>query len=457
MNLTDFAKSLFDINAIRFGDFLLKSGKRSPVYLDLRSIISYPLLLQQVADMMAERIQETPINRVCGVPYAALPLATALSLQTQIPLLIKRKEAKGYGTKKIIEGEYHPNDEILLLEDVVTSGQSLLETIAELEKEGLKIGKIITVVDREQGGLEKLQMAGYKAEALISISILLDVLFKEGRLEENRYQEVLQYLSNNSGEVKKKPARRLATSHPHPKAQQLLDIAHKKQSNLIASVDLSRCEEVLAFLQKTGHAICAAKLHIDILEDFSPEFISKLKALAEEKEFLLLEDRKFADIGNTQLLQISKGIFSIASWADFVTIHLIAGEAALKAIQDWQQENKPALIPIIEMSSEGALTDKNYIENCCRFLYQYPAVAGVVCQTFQPEKSLLKFTPGISLAAATDNKGQQYNSPEYAMNTLGSDFLIIGRGLYASADPALEADKYLKAVRNTGIFQKEGL
>ena len=92
MNQAQFARALFDINAIRFGDFLLKSGKRSPVYLDLRGIISHPKLLQNLAVVMADKMLPL-VKRVCGVPYAALPLATAFSLQTGMPLLIKRKEA----------------------------------------------------------------------------------------------------------------------------------------------------------------------------------------------------------------------------------------------------------------------------------------------------------------------------------------------------------------------------
>ena len=449
MNQAAFALALFDINAIRFGDFLLKSGKRSPVYLDLRTIISHPNLLQNLASDMAEKMLPS-VKRVCGVPYAALPLATAFSLQTSLPLLIKRKEAKGYGTKKTIEGEFAPGDEILLLEDVVTSGESLLETISELEKEGLKIAQIITVVDREQGGMERLRMAGYHAEALMSMSSLLSLLHQEGKLEKAQYEAVKDYLQNPEPVA---PPRSLPKTHAHPVAQRLLDIARKKQSNIIASVDLTRCSEVLEFLDKTGHAICAAKLHIDILEDFTPDFISRLKVLASEKDFLLMEDRKFADIGNTQLQQLSKGIFAIASWADLVTIHLIAGDAALKAIQDWHPEHKPALVPIVEMSSEGALTDAHYRDNCSRFLYKYPDVAAVVCQTFRPENGVLKFTPGISLRDKSDSKGQQYNDPEYAMNTLGSDFLIIGRGLYASSEPAKEAQRYLQAVIETGFFE----
>jgi uridine monophosphate synthetase len=89
---------------------------------------------------------------ICGVPYAALPMATAMSLESYIPLIIKRKEAKSYGTKKLIEGIYQKGQNCLLVEDVITSGKSLLETIPEIEQEDLKVSDIVVVLDREQGG-----------------------------------------------------------------------------------------------------------------------------------------------------------------------------------------------------------------------------------------------------------------------------------------------------------------
>ena len=171
-------------------------------------------------------------------------------------------------------------------------------------------------------------------------------------------------------------------------------------------------------------------------------------------DFLIIEDRKFADIGNTQLLQLTKGIYNIASWADMITIHLIAGEAALKALQHWDSANKPAQIPVIEMSSEGALTDKNYIAKCKSFMYQYSDVIGAVCQTEMMENNLLKFTPGINLSSTKDNKGQNYNSPKFAIENLQSDFLIVGRGLYEAQNPAEEIEKYLSEVRSLLFINK---
>jgi len=277
MNKDKLSKQLHDIKAIKFGEFTLKSGKKSSYYLDLRTIISYPKLLQDIASIITSKVSGN-IQRVCGVPYAALPIATAVSLQTNIPQIIKRKEAKGYGTKKLIEGEFNTNDEILLLEDVITSGISLIQTITELESEGLRIGKIITIVDREEGGMDKIKSMGYDIESLLTITELMDFLKKDNKIT-------------------------FPTIHNHPKGQRLLDISWEKKSNIIASIDLTKSSDILTLLDNIGHQICMVKIHVDIIEDFTWGFIEKLVKLSKEKNFMIMEDRKFADIGNTQILQ----------------------------------------------------------------------------------------------------------------------------------------------------------
>lgn len=448
-----FLASLVDIECIKFGNFTLKSGQQSPIYVDLRELVSYPNLLQDLAILFQEKIPNN-IDRVCGVPYAALPMATAISLHGNLPMLIKRKEAKSYGGKKIIEGKFNKGDKIVLIEDVITSGISLEETIVELEAEGLVIEKILVVLNREQGGIEKLLQKGYNAEALFSMSGLIQLLHQENKISTEVHQAVVDFLTASPiiDTQKKDTNFHLPVKHPNAKAQQLLDIAHTKKSNIIASVDLTTTQAILDFLNDVGRNICAAKVHIDIVSDFNSEFIIALKALATQHNFMLIEDRKFADIGNTQLLQISKGVHQISSWAHFVTIHVIAGEASLKAIEEWDEENKPALIPILEMSSKGALTDAHYIAKCKEFIGKYSSVVGAVCQKTTLDSKLLKFTPGIHLSASGDNKGQQFNTPQFAIENQHAHFLIIGRGLYEAQQPNVALKSYLEAVHATNIF-----
>ena len=150
-NKKDFFLEAYNLEIIKFGKFTLKSGIESPFYVDLRPLASDPKILKNLVNHLLKMLPLDNFDLLCGVPYAALPMATTMSLESYIPLIIKRKEAKSYGTKKLIEGIYKKGQNCLLVEDIITSGKSLLETIDEVENEGLKVSDIVVVLDREQG------------------------------------------------------------------------------------------------------------------------------------------------------------------------------------------------------------------------------------------------------------------------------------------------------------------
>lgn len=185
MDKRELALELFDIQAIKFGSFTLKSGLHSPIYLDLRLIISYPGLLTRISEMMWEKAVSLEFDLVCGVPYTALPLATCFSTAHDIPMILRRKEAKEYGTKKRIEGVYRKGETCLILEDVMTTGSSILETAASLKEEGLIVRDAILVVDREQGGKEKLAGQGIRAHPLTSLSEVASSLYDAGKIDKS--------------------------------------------------------------------------------------------------------------------------------------------------------------------------------------------------------------------------------------------------------------------------------
>lgn len=191
------ALELYRIGAIKFGEFKLKSGILSPIYIDLRLIISYPALLKKIAALMWEKVQNQEFHCVCGVPYTALPIATALSLEQHLPMVMRRKEVKDYGTRKMIEGNFQIGEKCLLLEDLITSGSSVFETIEPLEKEGLQVTDVVVLLDREQGGRERIEDKGYRLHAVLKISDLLTALRNENLIANQVCEEVYTFLRGN--------------------------------------------------------------------------------------------------------------------------------------------------------------------------------------------------------------------------------------------------------------------
>jgi uridine monophosphate synthetase len=166
-------QKLYNHEMVKFGSFKLKSGAESSVYVDMRNAISSMDLLQSVATALHCTVGDIVYDRICGVPYGAVPIATAVALQSQKPLITVRKEIKEYGTQKMVEGTYAPDEKILLVEDVITTGSSILETVAILEKHGLVVHDIVIFLDREQGGVQRLQELGYAVHVVMKLSELL--------------------------------------------------------------------------------------------------------------------------------------------------------------------------------------------------------------------------------------------------------------------------------------------
>ena len=189
-NLHQLALRLHEMGCIRFGQFTLASGLTSPVYIDLRLLAGDPATLARIAQVYAAQMAGVDAERLAGVPYAALPIATAVSLETGIPLIYPRKEAKKHGLGRNIEGGFHLGDRVVVIEDLVTTAGSLINTIETLRAAGLKISDAVVLIDREQGGRENLAAAGVTLHAAFTFSQLLDELHGAGRITSAQYDIV---------------------------------------------------------------------------------------------------------------------------------------------------------------------------------------------------------------------------------------------------------------------------
>jgi len=462
--MNQLALKLYRGGIIKFGEFKLRSGATSPIYFDLRRLITDPVLIKAVVEQyMILSDRESDCNgmsrRVCGVAYTGIPIATVFSQESGIPMILKRKEAKTYGTKQLIEGDYEKGDRVILIDDVITSGGSLLETAIELENVGLIVEQIIVLIDRRPLSTGRPARIGHhnKKYPLRVVFTMEDLLT---RLGDHGVHIPVGLLP------KYQFGQRIGLAGS-PVGRKLMEIIEKKQSNLVLSADVTNAQELLSLVNLVGPEICMVKTHVDLLTDFNyDKVIPPLKALAKKHSFLILEDRKFADIGNTVKLQYTKGVHRIAEWADLVTVHGLLGEGIVQAFSDVIhekdsndspplveiEENKPGkygdrgILLLAQLSNAGNLIDQEYTEKCCLMAEKYPdLVVGLICQQKLMSDAYLHLTPGVNISKLGDKNDQQYKTPDRVIGTLESDLMIVGRGIYQKVNPLEAARQYKMA------------
>ena len=411
---------LFLIDAIKTGNFTLKSGELSNLYFDMRVIMSYPNLYQLLFDYAILKYPELfkDINLVSGVEFGGIPFANYISQRTNLPQVHIRSAVKSYGTQNLIEGYYSKDennlDNLLLVEDVITTGNSVYEKIKQVGNK-LNITKILVLMDRRKDIVELITLFGYPLYSLFSLNDINE--FIEKRLKKTE----IEYFYN-------------------PKSNYVYNLAIEKKSNIILACDLEKCDDIIKLINLVGNNILGIKLHINIIQDFTHNFIEQLKSLKKLYNLIIIEDGKFADIGSIVIKQLD-GFYKINEWADFITVHSITGKGIIESIN--QEYPNLGVILISELSSKNNLitqtqdytkktiemTKDNEIKN---------KVAGFISQeeTFKyiNKFETLTFSPGINLSNSSDNLDQTYKNPlifnlDKRTPRIGM-FWIVGRGIY---------------------------
>ena len=195
--LSSLADGLLEAGCIKFGEFTLKSGLKSPIYIDLRQIITYPRLLADIAQAYLPLLSHLQFSRIAGLPYAAIPIATAISLAGDYPMIYPRKEAKAYGTKAEIEGEFHAGETVVVIDDLATTGGSKFEAIEKLTGVGLVVKDVVVLVDRQSGAKESLEQAGYSLHAVLTISDMLAYWESTGKVDKEKITATRTFLAEN--------------------------------------------------------------------------------------------------------------------------------------------------------------------------------------------------------------------------------------------------------------------
>jgi uridine monophosphate synthetase len=192
-------------NAIKFGDYILASGKKSPYYIDLRQTISSPITMDWIANALTRIVQneigKDKVDRVLGVPTAGVPFATVVSQKLGLPMIYYRQARKEHGVRKKVEGILERNDRVLVIDDLITTGESVIEAAEVIRDQGGVVNELAVLLDREQGGKERLRQSRIEPHVLFKISDAMEWLNRVGLIEDQMYGILKKYIEEERGEV----------------------------------------------------------------------------------------------------------------------------------------------------------------------------------------------------------------------------------------------------------------
>ena len=403
-------------------EFTLKSGVKTHIYINLKNLIAIPSLLSAITQEMSNLINSeypdlTNIS-FCGVPYGAIPLATNLSIIMNIPQIMVRKEgAKGYGTKKRVEGMIKGN-RIILIEDVVTTGTSIKETIQLLNEEGIEVVAAFSIVNRGDRD-KKYIITGDESSALGSKFIPFKYLYHIDDLVNKKIDNYFEHITNKITD---------------------------KGTNIILAYDKysqnTTYQKLMTLLEEIHLYIIGLKIHPEILQLTDEEYNTLYKFCSRNNIFLWV-DRKFNDIGMTVIKQIEK-------YHDKADAISIAPTGGLTLDMFLQSPNLVKYI-LIEMSSSNNTFDLNtrnkLLSQYLTLVNSHPIVkqtSAIICQ----DENLIKWLndneiatvkPGINLNTNNDSQNQTYTS----INKINHHAVmyVVGRGITESDKDKIETIK----------------
>ncbi|KAH9823442.1 humps family-domain-containing protein [Melampsora americana] len=240
----------------------------------------------------------------------------------------------------------------------------------------------------------------------------------------------------------------------NPISKKLLNLMEEKQTNLCVSLDVINKSNFLRIANLIGPHICILKTHIDIIVDFDQDLIHQLVKLSQEHNFLIFEDRKFADIGNTVKLQYSSGIYKIADWSHITNAHSVPGEGIITGLSEIGIPKGRGLLLLAEMSSKGNLAKDQYTIETLKMAQRHPEfVIGFISQNrleSNEKEDWIVMSPGVGLDSVGDSLGQSYRTPYEVVCESGSDVMIVGRGIYKNLDDDQEILKQALRYKEAG-------
>jgi len=494
-------------NIIDIGPHTLKNGDKVEYYFNTKKIYSNPTTLDYIGKIMSNTVKtyteddDIDYNHIIGVPYGALPLATLISQNLKKPLLFTRKEPKSYGTQKLIEGNYEIGDSIILVEDVITSGSSIIETIKKLENNGLIVSLVVVLFNRQTGGLLDVEeQCKVPVIEIYNIDKISKYLKNNNYINEFDYGKIISSIAiekknhMNNLQIRKQTLdneeKRLESIKNYdyimnnPLEKLLMGLVVKKQSALCLSLDVDKWEVGKKILNLCGEYIVMVKLHVDLFTDIIniDLFIKEIRELGRKHQFLIMEDIKLADVDKITHKKINNSFFKYHTWANYLTIHGLTSKSVVDSLTCEKLVNKESctcknyedddnyncrtnhymddnifynkLSLVTDMNQKDSFINDDYREQCRNLLKQNDEINCVISQDGNKITNKVKLTPGVCIDNVDGSRN--YRDIKTAIEDDGNHIIIVGSGILQYYENQEEEDtKKSKDTKDNNILFME--
>ena len=365
---------LFKHDCIKKGYFKLKNGKESPIYINLKNIISYPHILNMIVKLLYEKLHCIKFDHILGIPYGGLILANCLGIKYNIPSLLIRKEVKKYGLRNMIEGVYKQNDRCVIIEDTVTTGSSVIENIKKI-KNKIDVTSILVVCDRRENTFGDNKLYDYNIDSIFTIKDVIETLYITSNIDNFFYYELYDYFKLDTGKKNIKRTSDLSMN------EDFVKIIHKKKTNLSLIVDVRCIDTIFKIIELYGSLIFSIKIYSDLLPDFDDDKINKLNDYKKKYEIYIEEGKLFSKNDNVffQEFTNNKKIFK---WVDIITLSENHSKAIFNIVSMINEKHNKKIMISLDNFNDYEKTnylihnnkdivsiqvDNSYLENCSYF------------------------------------------------------------------------------------------
>ena len=350
---------LHDCDCIQFGKFTLKSKAVSPIYIDFKSVVSYPRIVSKIVDEFVKKIEaiNPDYKSICGVPYGGIVFSSLIANKLGVPMLIVRKEVKKYGMKRLIEGKFESKDSVLMVEDIISTGKSILEFSDKLIKRGLRVRDILVICDRRLN--HQMALENYRINSLFTIHELLSVLYKNGRISRDRFLDVYKFIIDNNNSTKElRSIEYIKQNVDIPMKLKVVNALLTKKSNLCFNCIETDFFKLIDLLGRVGNIVAIVMYNSGIINDFNGEKALILKKLAIEKNFILFDNLSLSHDETV----IQRQLNNTKNVADIVCVSskFLAAHSAIKKIN---KLNKKNIGIVFHIDDELADSDKLRVYN----------------------------------------------------------------------------------------------